>query len=530
MSIESRTPIDDIVVNDSGLRVLDSADKIVRWIEYQYEEQEINHILNPEIPFHRYIELSSCVISTRSYDGKPSLMNLCDIAGKIECVIKTSKDYPHKTPFHQEVLEEIRCNDSILYGAFFHCTKFHQGISFSNTIINGGDFSRCEFLDYAFFQKCKLAFGSFESSIFHKGVYFSESEFDHFQVIFRGCIFRDDANFKNIKINEISDITLLSHSRIDFSRSTFSKGFNFIDIDIPTHCWFEECIFEQVAILRDIISRFTISFAGATIKNRILISASKEDCKNQIEKLIISHLDITGRFDIENSNINIFRANFTNLQDKSILRLFHNNISNCDMDSICNRGIIMFEEDNLSNIILDSAINVGIIELENTKIDAHNITSRKTARILKDSAYKSNNIIDGLKYKALELEIHKSEKTILWYDKFILFLNKFSNGYDLNFIKGICFTIGTAVLFFWAINYWGTANPIFELNYHFDFTGFGEVWKKYLDVLNVLNFRDKLNGIELNAFGETMFLLSKIFIAYGMYQTVSAFRKFIKNP
>ena len=40
MSIESRTPIDDIVVNDSGLRVLDSADKIVRWIEYQYEEQE----------------------------------------------------------------------------------------------------------------------------------------------------------------------------------------------------------------------------------------------------------------------------------------------------------------------------------------------------------------------------------------------------------------------------------------------------------------------------------------------------------
>ena len=208
-------------------------------------------------------------------------------------------------------------------------------------------------------------------------------------------------------------------------------------------------------------------------------------------------------------------------------------ILNCDMDSLCNRGILDFEDNKISNITLGKAITLRIIELENTEINTSNISNRKTARLLKDSAYKSNNNIDGLKYRALELDIYQSKEAQLpWYsnDKVILFLNKISNNYDRNFWWGVGWTFASAIIAFWGINYFGTTQQIFELNYKFDFTEFGEIWKKYLDVLNVLNFRERLNGVELNAVGETIFLVSKVIIAYFMYQTIAAFRKYRKNP
>lgn len=42
------------------------------------------------------------------------------------------------------------------------------------------------------------------------------------------------------------------------------------------------------------------------------------------------------------------------------------------------------------------------------------------------------------------------------------------------------------------------------------------------------SFKDKFEGVKLNAWGETVFFLSKIFISYGIYQTIVAFRKFSK--
>lgn len=530
MDIKSRTPISDILSDDKNRHILDSTDKIIRWINFQFEEQEIKHEKEPEIPFHRYIDLSNCIICTqKTTDGNPILTNLFELAGEIDCVANTYVDYPHKTSFHQEVLEEIICHNSIIYGAFFHCTKFHKRIYFLNTIINGGNFSRCEFLGDVFIHKCHLTFGSFDGSIFHKSAYFSQSEFNHFQINFHGCVFMDDINLNNVKFVDILNTELLTHSKIDFSNSTFHKNISLNNVELPTHCWFEECNFNQAIILQDITSKYVISFFGSVVQDRFSLTVTKDGCKNAIKELRIDHLKIFGRFDIEDCQIELLRANFANLQDKGILRLFRNTISICDMDSICNRGIIIIEENNLSNIILDSAINVGIIELENTDIGVENIKSRKTARILKDSAYKSNNIIDGLKYRALELDIHMSEKSLPLYDKVILYLNKYSNNYDRNFIYGVLFTMGSAVIFFWIINYLGTNYQIFELNFRFDFKGFGQIWKSYLDILNVLNFRDKLNGVELNAFGETMFLLAKIVIAYGMYQTIAAFRKYRKN-
>lgn len=526
-----RTAIQDIEIDENGRRVLNTPDKIVRWIQYQFEEQTTKHSRTPEIPVHHYIDLSDCVVSTREHDGKPLSMDLCEIAGEIDCIINTYSKYPDYTKFHQEVLEELHCNNSIFYASFFQCTRFHKNVICTKTIfLGGGDWGNCEFMSDFFMQECELKFGNFGSSIFHGTVSFSKSHFDYFQIIFQRCSFKGNVRFNAITFENI-DNEILPHSYINFSKSTFESDFEMHDVTLPTHCWFETCIFKQIVSLYNIQTAFTLSFWGTIINNELIISNNKKEkgCQNIINKVIISHVNVLRRLDFENNTIKNLEAHFSNIQSDGILRLFNNKIALCNMNSICNRGIIFFEENEILEITLENAVNLGVVELEDTDINTQNITNRKTARILKDSAYKSNNVIDALKYRMIELDIHRKEKGTIWYDKIILWLNKWSNNHNRNFIWGIGFTIGVATLFFWLINYLGTTERIFELNWRFDFTGFGNVWKKYLDVLNVLNFRDKLNGIELNAIGETLFLVAKIFVAYGMYQTVSAFRKYSKN-
>ena len=521
-----RTNIQDIEVDENERHILNTPDKIVRWITYQFEEQAIISFGDREIPPYHYIDLSNCVVSTTGVDAKPALMNLCEIAGKIECIINTSNKCPDCTPFHQEVLEEFHCNNSIFYASFFHCTKFHKTVKFSKTIIHGGDWGNCEFMGNFFMQECEIEFGNFGNSIFHGIVSFYKTCFNYFQVIFQRCLFKSDVKFNNVIFNISKDV--LTHSYIDFNQSKFEADFEISQVSFPTNCLLEKCIFKQSMWLNNIISPYTISFLGATIHNEFVISTTANNEWNNLNQVIISHCNILNRADFENTNIQFLQAHFVDIQNSGILRIYKSTILKCDMNSICNRGFIFFEADRIDKITLENAVNIGFIELENMDVSVKNIVSRKTARILKDSAYRSNNVIDALKYRMIELDIYKREKNTIWYDKIILWLNKWSNNHNRNFIWGVGFTIGIATFFFWLINYWGTSEQIFELNWHFNFTGFGKIWKKYLDVLNVLNFRDKLSGIELNALGETLFLVAKIFIAYGMYQTVSAFRKYSK--
>ena len=110
----------------------------------------------------------------------------------------------------------------------------------------------------------------------------------------------------------------------------------------------------------------------------------------------------------------------------------------------------------------------------------------------------------------------------------LLFFNRISSSFGESWGQGIIFTCIAAWIFFILINFWGLSNgPLFEWGWQ-GWDSFGLVWNKYLKILNVLNFNDSLPDFKLNATGETLFLLSKIFVGYGIYQTISAFRKYGK--
>ncbi len=158
---------------------------------------------------------------------------------------------------------------------------------------------------------------------------------------------------------------------------------------------------------------------------------------------------------------------------------------------------------------------------------------------LKDEALKNNNSIKAMQYREKEMSSYSKELNSqrsranfgTWLtDESILFLNTMSNKNGLSWLRGICFTISCAIIFFWIINFFGIENDyprFFVLDLEtFHFEGIGDIWKRFLNMFYLTDFKEKFNSIELNAFGETVFFLSKIFISYGIYQTIVAFRKF----
>lgn len=444
------TDISDIDQNNDGYYILNTPDKIVRWINYQFEEQSI---AGANIPGHppilHTINFTKCIISTSEINNCSS-MSLHDIAGKIDCICKSNKHYNNKTIFHQEVLENIRFYDCIINNGFFQQTKFHKDVIIIKSKFNRGTWDNCEFIGNLIIQDSKLNISGISFSTFHGTVSFSHSSISGIEFSFFKNQYKSDVTFNKVHFFIENRNSTSKQPHINFNHSIFDGILLLIDIKWPCDCWFYYCSFKDSIFLTNNNTNHGIFFNRSVFENEFILhyySDTSSALKPRINHLSLSFAYIYNRIHIENHNITSLQANYVTILNNGVLHLSNSYITTCNMTSIYNRGILFFQ--------------------------------------------------------------------------------KYSNTYGTNFLRGIYFTMISAAIFFWLINYFGTEKQIFELG--LNFYGFGEIWKKYLDVLNVLNFRTKLNDVELNAIGETLFLIAKIFIAYGMYQTVSAFRKYSKK-
>lgn len=192
------------------------------------------------------------------------------------------------------------------------------------------------------------------------------------------------------------------------------------------------------------------------------------------------------------------------------------------------------------------------------------LLDQETARHLKTAAITANDMQEMLYYRAeeydfafkeivdlrwgcLKIKICDSRKwlfkmicsfgtflitflfSLLSANSFVLWMNKYSNNFSRSWLRGVSFTMVVAALFFNLINYWGIVGEdqrFFVING--EFNNFGVIWQYYLKMFSLIDFRDEFDGVKFNAWGSTLFLVSKIFIGYGIYQTISAFRKYGK--
>ena len=110
-------------------------------------------------------------------------------------------------------------------------------------------------------------------------------------------------------------------------------------------------------------------------------------------------------------------------------------------------------------------------------------------------------------------------------DKLLLWFNKNSNIFDTDWVVGINFTILVTLIAYIVIL---SLNP--NLFFLPNSEGVGNFLRGLVDVLNITDWRYiKILGKTPSNWQYVFLFIGRIFVAYGIYQTVQAFRKFGKS-
>jgi hypothetical protein len=189
-----------------------------------------------------------------------------------------------------------------------------------------------------------------------------------------------------------------------------------------------------------------------------------------------------------------------------------------------------------------SVIEKGVYFLDATIQNSN----RETWRIIKHEFIKQNNKIESLNYHALEMEEYEKElfgeKKILKFafsrfirdfyqvfkkgnrtNKFVIFTNRISNGFNLLPFRGVAFTLASTLISYLLFIYVVKLENNIELDYS---TKYIEVnFKQAFQFLNITDWKYYPFSLKYNwAYGVLFF--GRIIISYGIYQTVQAFRKY----
>lgn len=152
--------------------------------------------------------------------------------------------------------------------------------------------------------------------------------------------------------------------------------------------------------------------------------------------------------------------------------------------------------------------------------------------LLKHQAIQKNDIISALKYKRYEMNSYEKEikKDGTNYDRIVLWLNRVSNSHGLNWGKGVGFTFIVLSISF-PIYFWASCDLSLNSSYKPIFY-YKEFWLEAVQFLwlpsGMGNFSKYVKS-DISILSSVSlivsFLIGKILIGYGIFQTISAFRK-----
>ena len=133
----------------------------------------------------------------------------------------------------------------------------------------------------------------------------------------------------------------------------------------------------------------------------------------------------------------------------------------------------------------------------------------------------------GKAFKTVRKAISKSSSFFLKNeDKIVLYLNRVSNRYGTSWARGLFFTLFVSSLVHFII--FMTTDSI-RIDRSFSYDSIVYTAKYIIKFLNITNWDYKPFDLCLTD-GMYLFLfIGRIFIAYGISQTIQAFRKFSKN-
>ncbi|UOE47418.1 hypothetical protein MTO98_23715 [Mucilaginibacter sp. SMC90] len=293
-----------------------------------------------------------------------------------------------------------------------------------------------------------------------------------------------------------------------FAGNTFEGGVELTDCVIDRHLSFSYSTFLGVfTFQKNRIDQADLYFTGCHIRENFWFGQH-----HQAESTAFSgKLSLLAATVSANSIVGIFRLNESAQLAGELL-----------LKDMLIKGLLDIRYVNVRNLQMQGAVVPGNVQEDGSVTGA--VKDRGTARLLKNEAKKINNQIGGLSYYRKEVQAHARElRWRNWEDRLLLLLNQISNNYGTSWSRGVLFTLLSGLLCFTA--FWLCAENSLVSQQPANF------WATYINFIwlpsglqGLLDTTGRLHG---GIAGVCFFLLGKVLIAYGIYQTIAAFRKYL---
>lgn len=199
--------------------------------------------------------------------------------------------------------------------------------------------------------------------------------------------------------------------------------------------------------------------------------------------------------------------------------------ANCTFD-----GVASFKDTSFNDVDFERCFFGRGADFANTQ---YKNGDRETFRLIKNEILKINNKFESLYYHAKELREYEKDLSYRKRpsEKLMLLLNRISTNHGLSWARGLLFTITISVIFFSLyllclntrpFNFgWVSINSFFNAcNITFQY---------FIRFITITHDFDFMKDYSPNGINFLIDFTSKIFIGYGIYQTIQAFRKYGKS-
>lgn len=367
---------------------------------------------------------------------------------------------------------------------------------------------------------------------------------------YNNCIFSKDVDLhystkeKEVIFSDIEFDKCIFEENINVSGCNFGKGFDLKSCIIKGECHLSENIFNYVRLWGSTFMK-NLYLSYSVIKNIILFGTSPEEkvtfCSHvffnnsELNDARFWDLEFGGDVSFVNTKVNspvyfnrsIFKGKLIigeigTMGTLELNRTFHLEYSKIKKIQIFDAIIehyISLNEATIENIEFNNVVFIGqSLLLSGTKIG--NVKDEQTARILKGEATKCNNEHLALEMKAQELNWYYKNLKLFsgnFFEKTPLWLRKKSNFYGTKWNWAVIF-----IIVCWALSYIPFAllsgNKAWIIPNNISF------WKEAINFIWPIFGTDDIKNIS-SSLQILFYVLGKIFIGYGIYQLIAAFRK-----
>ena len=523
----SKKTKDSFKRDEQGRAILGSAKEMAEWVKLGFEEQDKNRRLDDKDILKYFIDFRKCVlyisypIGSKTHSSE--IFNLCDMAGVVPGIVKLVGD-PN---YLFEVTYDIRFDGSVLLGNFFHYMKFDGTVSMDDVTIQG-PFSgfRCLFDGYVYMQGLQVATRcDLEQCIFAKGLVMNgaKAHLFHFNYsIVKGRLSLSSASLNNQHCDKYYQSISIGITNSSVENLNLSK----VNTDgLPIYIG--DSIVNGMQI-DNISLDGVLNLHSCTLEGIITMVKDEEAPNNSIKEINLHICDVQAQCHIENSKIEIFNFAFGKIAEKGRLRLSQCNVGKLGIGSSSVLGQMDIIDSKISSLDLEDTLVQGYLNFQKNTVKK--FSNRQTLRMLKNEALKVNDDVEATKFYAQEMESLLADTKVSWWDKWSLTFNKWFSRFGENWVQAFFVTLGVSIVLTLLMLGFGSSKFTFDPSGKF--MGIGSFVTALLDSINVFSiplFRDTINEYGLNVFGQVLYFLIKVVVAYGTYQFVVAFRKYGRN-